>query len=328
MTHQTPKTDKREGISLVQITRMFPDDATAERWFVSLRWPNGVACPHCGSTNVQTGAKGKMAFRCREKECGRRRFSVRTGTVMESSNLGFQTWAIAIYLLSSSLKSVASRKLKRDLSITQKSAWHLAHRLRLALAKNGGSLFSGPVEVDETYIGGKRANMSNAKRRELADTGRGPVHMTAVVGAKDRATRQVAARVVHSTNKATLHGFVSEHAAPGASVYTDEASAYEGMPFDHATVNHGTLQYVKGDVHTNGIESWWSMLKRAHKGTFHKLSPKHLDKYVQEFVERHNLRDADTVDIMGAMVVGMEGKRLRYQDLIAFNGLDSGARSG
>ena len=119
---------------------------------------------------------------------------------------------------------------------------------------------------------------------------------------------------------------MSEHAAPDATVYTDDALAYENLPFDHETVRHSLEEYVRGDVHTNGIESLWSMLKRTHKGTFQMWSPKHLDRYVQEYAPRHNLRDEDTIDIMTAVTTGMSGKRLRYRELIAPNGLDSGAR--
>ena len=244
---------------------------------------------------------------------------------MQSSNLGYQIWAMAIYLCLTSLKGVSSMKLHRDLNITQKSAWHLAHRLRKALESPGG-MFSGPVEVDETYMGGKRRNMSNAKRKELAGTGRGSVGKVAVVGAKDRATNRVAVKVVESTDKPTLQGFVVEHTAPGATVYSDEASAYEGLPFEHESVRHSVSEYVRGMAHTNGMESFWSMLKRAHTGTFHKMSPKHLDRYVTEFAERHNMRENDTIDQMGAVVLGMDGRRLRYDDLIAPNGLNSGAR--
>ena len=323
MANSAPGKHFREGISLVEIFRRFPDDAKAEAWFIARRWPTGIACPHCGSLNVQTGAKHKtMPYRCREKECAKR-FSPKTGTVMEGSKIGMQTWMIATYLLSTSLKSVSSMKLHRDLDINQRSAWFLAHRLRVALAQEGG-IFSGPVEVDETYMGGRRKNMSNARRADLEGTGRGAVGKTVVVGAKDRATKQVAARVVHDTTKPTLQGFV---AAPDAAVYTDDAAAYQGLPFNHDTVKHSLSEYVKGDVHTNGIESLWSMLKRAHKGTFHKLSPKHLDRYVQEFASRHNLREQDTIDIMAAVATGMRGKRLRYRELIADNGLASGARS-
>ncbi len=221
---------------------------------------------------------------------------------------------------------VEHEALHRDLNIDQRSAWFLAHRLRVALAEKGG-VFAGPVEVDETYFGGKRKNTSNAKRKELAGTGRGAVGKTAVIGEKDRGTNQVAAKVIERTDAPTLQGFVGDHAAPGAAVYSDDASAYEGMPFDHETVTHSLSEYVRGDIHINGIESLWSMLKRAHTGTFHKLSLKHLDRYVQEFAARHNLRDEDTIDIISAVASGMDGKRLRYRELISDNGLESGART-
>ncbi len=324
MAKQAPGKGYRKGITIKQIMQMFPDDATAEAWFIEQRWPTGICCPHCGSLNVQTGCKHKtMPYRCREKVCAKR-FSIKTGSVMEGSKIGYQDWVIAIFLVTTSLKSVSSMKLHRDLGITQKSAWFLAHRLRSAMSQDG-TLFAGPVEVDETYVGGKRRNMPNSKRKEL--TGRGSVGKTAVVGAKDRATKQVAAKVVTSTDKETLQGFVKDHAAPEATVYTDDAGAYEALPFDHAVIKHSLSEYVRGDVHTNGIESLWSMLKRAHKGTFHKLSPKHLDRYVQEFAGRHNMREQDTAEQIASIRTGMEGKRLRYRTLIADNGLESGARA-
>ena len=325
MSQKAPGKAHRKGISLVEIMRRFPDDASAEAYFVERRWPDGPACPHCGSTNVQSGTKHKtMPYRCREKECAKR-FSAKSGTVMEGSKLGFQVWMVATFLLSTNLKSVSSMKLHRDLDITQKSAWFLAHRLRRALDRDG-DMFAGPVEVDETYFGGKRRNMSNAKRKELSGTGRGAVGKVAVVGIKDRETKHVRARVVEATDKFTLQGFVVEHTAPGATVYTDEASAYEWLPFKHESVKHSVSQYVRGMAHTNGAESFWSMLKRAHMGTFHKMSPKHLDRYVTEFEGRQNVRENDTIDQLGAMVEGMEGKRLTYKGLIAPNGLESGAR--
>ncbi len=324
MAKQAPGKGYRKGITIKQIMQMFPDDATAEAWFIEQRWPTGICCPHCGSLNVQTGCKHKtMPYRCREKVCAKR-FSIKTGSVMEGSKIGYQDWVIAIFLVTTSLKSVSSMKLHRDLGITQKSAWFLAHRLRSAMSQDG-TLFAGPVEVDETYVGGKRRNMPNSKRKEL--TGRGSVGKTAVVGAKDRATKQVAAKVVTSTDKETPQGFVKGHAAPEATVYTDDAGAYEALPFDHAVIKHSLSEYVRGDVHTNGIESLWSMLKRAHKGTFHKLSPKHLDRYVQEFAGRHNMREQDTAEQIASIRTGMEGKRLRYRTLIADNGLESGARA-
>ena len=300
----------RNSISLVDLFKMFPDDETAERWFIEQFWPNGICCIHCGSVNVQTGAKHKsMPFRCRD--C-RKRFSTRTDTVMHSSKLGYQIWAIAIYLLTTSLKSVSSMKLHRDLSVTQKTAWHLAHRIRKAL-KSGGFRFAGPVEADESYFGGRRQNMPKSKRADLE--GRGPVGKTAVVGIKDRTTKKVQAQVVQNTTSEALQGFVLDNIRPGAKVYTDDSTAYESLP-NHESVKHSVTEYVKGQAHTNGIESFWSMLKRAHKGTFHKISPKHLDRYVQEFAGRHNIRELDTLDQMALIAGKMTGSQLRYKDLI------------
>ena len=326
MRHTAPGKSHRKGMTLVQLLRKFPDDAAAQAWFEEQRWGGEPWCPHCGSFHVKYNPNHQsMPWRCAEREC-RKKFSARIGTPLQGSHLGYQTWVLAIYLLTTSLKGQSSMKLHRDLGVTQKTAWFLAHRIRDAFSEHGGGGFSGPVEADETYVGGRRANMSNAKRKKLADTGRGPMDMTAVVGVKDRATKRVAARVVERTDAATLQGFVAEHAVSGATVYTDDASAYQGIPFDHETVKHSLSEYVRGDAHTNGIESLWSMFKRAHKGIYHKMSPKHLDRYVQEFAGRHNLRNAGTLAQMGEVVRGLEGRALTYAELKSDNGLSSGAR--
>ena len=179
----------RKGLSLVELTRMFPNDDVAREWVENIRWPEGPRCPKCGSDNIQCDAPHKtMTHRCRK--C-RKWFSVRTGTAMQSSKLGLQVWVIAVYLLNTGLKGQSSMKLHRDLNVTQKTAWHLAHRIREAWEDNGGSLFGGPVEADETYIGGKRRNMSNAKRKELK--GRGAVGKAAVVGVQGGFTLEVGA---------------------------------------------------------------------------------------------------------------------------------------
>ena len=305
----------RKGISLPELFEMFPDDEAAKKWFTETRWPDGVRCPYCGSANVKHAKHPTMPYRCREKPCNARRFSVKTRSVMEGSNLGYRTWAIAMYLMMTSLKSVSSMKLHRDLAITQKSAWFLAHRLRESW-KESGMPFLGPVGADEAYMGGQRKNMSHSKRKGLK--GRGTAGKAAVVGVKDRRTNQVKAAVVEHTDARTLHTFIEDRVHHEAMVYTDEHSAYQDMPyFEHETVRHSSGEYVRGAAHTQGIESFWAMLKRAHKGTFHKISPKHLNRYVTEFAGRHNVRGLDTEDQMKAAVRGMIGHRLRYPDLVS-----------
>ena len=312
MAQKAPGKAHRKGISLIDLLDdLFPTDDAAQAWLEEQRWGGEPWCPHCGSFNVRRNNHKSMPWRCAEREC-RKRFSVRSGTPLQGSPLGYRIWVIAIYLLTTSLKGQSSMKLHRDLKVTQKTAWFLAHRIRKTFDNNEdgeGGHFTGPVEVDETYMGGKRKNMSNAKRKQLADegAGRGAVGKTAIVGAKDRATKQVRAQVVESTDKPTLQGFVLEHAAPDATVYTDEASAYEGLPRTHEAVKHSVSEYVRGQVHTNGMESFWSMMKRGYIGIYHKMSPKHLGRYVDEFAGRHNLRESDTLTQMGAVVRGFEG---------------------
>lgn len=314
MPTKAPGKAFRKGLSLIELVAKFPDDITAEKWFEDQRWDEdreNLACPRCGDTNVQRVVKRKpMPYRCRG--C-RKHFSVRIGSALEASKLGYQKWAIAIFLWTTSLKGISSMKLHRDLGITQKSAYFVAQRLREAWSDL--EPLAGPVEVDETFAGGKRKNMPNSKRRELE--GRGPKGKTAVVGVRDRKTNKINAKVAKSTSAAELQGFVRDNAASGAEIYTDESPSYKGLAsdFQHDSVNHSVSEYVDGQVHTNGIESFWAQLKRGYHGTFHHISEKHLHRYVQEFANRHNSRDKDTEDMMASVFAGLVGKRLMHREL-------------
>lgn len=300
----------RNGMTLLDLMNMFPNEATAREWFEGVVWGDERACGHCGSLRTSVVKSGKpMPYRC--KDC-RKHFSVKTGTALACSNLPLRTWALAIYLCLTNLKSISSMKLHRDLGVTQKTAWFMLHRIRESWLQRPMD-FKGPVEVDETFVGGLEKNKHPGKKlHERHREGK-----ATVVGLKDRGTKKVAARVIDRADMETLVAFVEAHTGTEATVYTDDMSAYKGLKNPHETVKHSVGEFVRGMAHTNGVESFWSMLKRAHKGTFHKLSAKHLQRYVNEFAGKQNIRERDTIDQMVHVVAGLVGRRLIYRELVS-----------
>lgn len=297
-------------LSLFEFFEMFPDDASAERWFVEHRWPNGVACPHCQSENIQERTTHpQMPFRCRADGC-RRFFSAKTDTLMHGSKLGYRKWLMAMYLIVSAKKGISSLDLAAKIKVSERTAWYLNHRIRDAWS-TGQTLFAGTVEADETYVGGH-------DRWRHMDKKRGRGSQTPVVGAKERETGKIQTVIAPQVNRDVVQYWLELTVAPTATLYTDQASVYVGAQVaNHDSVNHKRKQYVKGNVHTNGIESHWALLKRGHHGTYHSWSEKHLHRYLREFAGRFNGRDLSTVDRLAQMVQNMVGRRLSYAQLTA-----------
>ena len=302
---EAPGKNFRKGITLMELFRKFPDNETAEKWFESRIWKSGRVCPLCKGTETRPSTHKTQPYRC--PQC-RRFFSVKKGTVMEASNISYQHWAIATYLFAANLKGVSSMKIHRDLGITQKSAWFLVHRLRESWKTLAGvEKMEGPVEIDEVYLGGLEKDKHKEDKHKK--------EKTAVVGIKDRATNKISAQPVPETTMLRLGNFIESKTSKDSVKYTDENASYSNLQ-NHESVRHSVGEYVRGQAHVNGMESFWSMVRRGYDGVYHHISEDHLHRYINEFAGRHNVRSVDAIDMMGTVAENMIGQRLTYQALI------------
>jgi transposase-like protein len=310
--------------TLMEAVRHFSDPAVCHNFMVSIRWPDGkITCPVCGGENIGVIASRRM-FQCKAKAC-RKQFSVKVGTIMEDSPIGLDKWLVAIWLIANAKNGVSSWEVHRSLGITQKSAWFLLHRIRLAMQQGSFRKLSGEVEVDETFIGGKARNMHKAKR-EKAIKGRGSVGKSIVIGVLERGgaecASQIRTKVIPNTQTQTVQGEVRENVEPGSVVNTDALASYVGLAPDylHEAVDHA-VEFVRGNVHTNGLENYWSLLKRCIRGTYVSVEPFHLFRYLDEENFRFNEREGRDGTRFTTVAGAIGGKRVTYAKL---TGKDAG----
>ena len=298
--------------SLIQMMRALPDEQSAIDHFTAIRWKHGAFCPHCGATKVYH-FKDVRTHKC--GEC-RKRFSIKVGTIFEDSKIGLREWMLAVWLITSHKKGIASTQLAKDIGVTQKTAWFMLHRLRYAAqTKSFNRPLDGEIEADETFIGGKEKNKHASKRTGGKQGGKGKA---AVLGILKR-DGELRTGTLANLSARNVQGAVRQNVEPGALILTDEHRSFQGLASDyiHHTVNHSAGEYVrKFYIHTNGIESVWALFKRQIIGTHHWLSPKHLSRYLNEMTWRFNQRETEEGDRVNALLEQTAG-RLTYKELIA-----------
>lgn len=305
-----------EPRTLVEAIRYFADADVTFDTMVSLRWPGGVHCPTCGRTDVRFISTRKM-WECKEKH-PRKQFSAKVGTIFEDSALPMDKWFVAIWMLANCKNGVSSYELARAIDVTQKSAWHMLHRIRLAMKAGSFDKMDGTAEIDETYVGGRKKNMHIGKREKIGVGGAGKAIVAGVLKRGDeKSASRVRAMLIADTTTPTLQRLVRENVTPGSEVMTDAHSGYRGLSdaYAHEFVNH-TTEYVRGKVHTNGIENFWSLLKRSIRGTYVSVDPAHLLAYCDEQAFRFNERKENDRTRFLRVAMSVIGKRLTYKELV------------
>ncbi len=298
--------------TLLEAVRYFSDLDVATEHIARTRWPDGPVCPACGTLDKKHYyLKTRRLWKCRA--C-KKQFSVKVGTIFEDSPIGLDKWLPAMWMLANSKNGVSSHEMARTLGITQKSAWFVLHRLRLAMHRGSFEKLSGEVEADETFIGGKARNMHKKKREEKI-RGRGASGKIAVMGLLER-HGEVRTKVVPDTKKRTLHVEVRENVEPGSELFTDALKSYEGLDpeYIHQVIDHAE-KYAEGNVHVNGLENFWSLLKRCFHGTYVSVEPFHLFRYLDEQAFRFNEREGKDADRFGEALGSVAGRRLTYSEL-------------
>jgi transposase-like protein len=307
---------KSEPKTLLEAIKHFADPDVTHNLMVSLRWPHGVHCPTCGRTDVRLISTRRI-WECKEKH-PRRQFSSKVGTIFEDSPLGLDKWFAAIWMVANCKNGISSYEMARDLGITQKSAWFMDHRVRLAMKAGSIMKMEGEVEADESFVGGLAKNMHEKKRKHIGTGGAGKTAVLGILRRKNNTSgSKVRAKAVPNVRAATLQTEIRENVEPGSCLYTDAWASYRGLggEYNHEVIDHA-VEYVRGTVHTNGIENFWSLLKRTIKGTYVSVEPFHLGRYLDEQAFRFNERDDNDAGRFKSVRSSVSGRRLTYEELI------------
>jgi transposase-like protein len=302
--------------TLLEAVRYFSDLDICHAYMVRVKWPTGVvSCPKCGCEDIGE-IKSRRMFQCKAAGC-RKQFSTKVGTIFEDSALGLDKWFVAVWCIVNAKNGISSHELHRAIGVSQKSCWHMLHRVRLAMQTKSFHKLSGEIEVDETFIGGKAKNMHKSKRKIRGSGGVGKIIVQGVL----KRGGEVRCHIAPNQGRRAMQSPVRQHVEPGSSIYTDQLGSYQTLSdeYEHKVVNH-LVSYVEGRVHTNGIENFWSLLKRTIGGTYVSISPQHLDRYLDEQTFRYNKRKGSDATRFLEALWSVTGKRLMYRELIASAG--------